>query len=179
MSLSPTIAEETTGHVLGVGVDVVDIPTYADQLAQAGSRVRWLFRPAERADIAARGDHPRHWAVRWAAKEATIKAWSALFYGRPPILPEDALGLVETVTDAWGRPRIVAHGALREQLAGYDLHVSLSHDGPTAIAYVVLAAPRSGPASSAACRYAPSSRLSSATASACSCPSRTEKLSIE
>lgn len=170
MPLTAFEPETTEGHLVGVGLDVVDVAAFAEQLALPGSRFSGLFRPGERAEIAARGGGAEHWAARWAAKEGLIKAWTALFYGRPPILPEDALGLVEVVSDAWGRPRLATHGALREELRGYEIQVSLSHDGPIAAAYVVL---------SAACRYAPSSSLSSVTASACSCPSRTEKLSIE
>lgn len=162
--------ESPGGHVVGVGLDVVEVAAFAEQLALPGSRFQGFFRTGERAEIAARAGGAEHWAARWAAKEALIKAWSTLFYGRPPVLPDDALGLVEVVSDGWGRPRIATHGALRIELADYDIQVSLSHDGPIAAAYVVL---------SAACKYAPSSILSSVTASACACPSRTEKLSIE
>lgn len=161
---------ETDGHVVGVGLDVVDVASFWDQLSVEGTRMASFFRTGERAEIAARGGGAQHWAVRWAAKEAVIKAWSNEFFGRPAILPEDSLGLVEVVSDGWGRPRIATHGRLRQEMADYQIDVSLSHDGGIAAAYVVL---------SAACRYAPSSRLSSMTASVCSCPSRTEKLSIE
>lgn len=170
MSLTAFVPQAIDGHVVGVGLDVVEVAAFADQLALPGSRFTGFFRTGERAEIAARGGGAEHWAARWAAKEALIKAWSTLFYGRPPILADDALGLVEVVSDGWGRPRIATHGALRVELSDYEIQVSLSHDGPIAAAYVVL---------SAACRYAPSSSLSSVTASACSCPSRTEKLSIE
>ena len=131
---------EVDGHVVGVGLDVVDVASFAEQLAQPGSQFQRFFRTGERAEIAARGGGAEHWAARWAAKEALIKAWSALFFGRPPILNEDALGLIEVVSDGWGRPRLATHGALRVELADYDIHVSLSHDGPIAAAYVVLSA---------------------------------------
>ena len=49
------------------------------------------------------------------------------------------LGLVEVVCDAWGRPRLRLHGAVAEHLAGLAAHVSLSHDGDHATAFVVLA----------------------------------------
>jgi holo-[acyl-carrier protein] synthase len=137
------------GRVLGVGVDLVHVPSFAEQLEVPGSRFSGMFTPGERADIAersARGgssapDDARHWAVRWAAKEAVIKAWSASIFGEEPILADDALAQIETVTDAWGRPRIALHGDVARELAGYSLDVSLSHDGDHAIAYVVLSAP--------------------------------------
>lgn len=169
MSLS-AYAPETDGHVVGIGLDVVDVASFLEQLSVDGTRLTSFFRAGERAEIAARGGGAEHWAVRWAAKEAVIKAWSNEFYGRPAILPEDSLGLVEVVSDGWGRPRIATHGRLRQEMGDYQINVSLSHDGPIAAAYVVL---------SAACRYEPINRFNSVIASECSCPSRTEKLSIE
>src|SRR5581483_12009915 len=70
--------ETTDGHVVGVGLDVVDVASFAEQLALPGSRFAGFFRTGERAEIAARGGGVVHWAARWAAKEALIKAWSTL-----------------------------------------------------------------------------------------------------
>ena len=131
------------GRVLGVGVDLVHIPSFAEQLELPESRFGGLFTPGERADIQDRGGEARHWAVRWAAKEAVIKAWSASIFGEEPVLGDEAFGQIETVTDAWGRPRIALHGDVARELAAYSVDVSLSHDGDHAIAYVVLSAPTS------------------------------------
>jgi holo-[acyl-carrier protein] synthase len=132
------------GRVVGVGVDLVHVPSFAEQLELPESRFRGLFTPGERADIHDRSAHgggdARHWAVRWAAKEAVIKAWSASIFGEAPILGDEAFGQIETVTDAWGRPRIALHGDVARELAEYSVDVSLSHDGDHAIAYVVLSA---------------------------------------
>ena len=124
--------------VLGIGVDLVHVPTFAEQLDVPGSRFAGMFSPAERSDIAERGGQPRHWAVRWAAKEAVIKAWSASMFGEPAVMGDEAFALIETVTDAWGRPRIRLHGDVARYLSGCSVDVSLSHDGDHAIAYVVL-----------------------------------------
>ena len=83
-------------------------------------------------------DAARHFAVRWAAKEAVIKAWSASLYGEAPVMDEHVHHLIEVVADAWGRPRIRLHGEVAKRLDGHTLEVSLSHDGDYAIAYVVL-----------------------------------------
>jgi len=130
-------------HVLGVGVDLVHVPSFAEQLELPESRFRSLFTPGERADVAEKGIGARHWAVRWAAKEAVIKAWSASLFGSPPVMGDEAFGQIETVTDAWGRPRIALHGDVARALAEFQIDVSLSHDGDHAIAYVVLSAPTS------------------------------------
>jgi len=42
------------------------------------------------------------------------------------------------VTDTWGRPRIRLSGAIAEYLADMTVHVTLTHDGDTAAAFVVL-----------------------------------------
>lgn len=140
MQLTADPATNVAGRVLGVGVDLVDIPSFAEQLDLPDSQFRQFFTPGERADIVERGDKPRHWAVRWAAKEAVVKAWSASIFGEPPVMGDQAFGQIETVTDAWGRPRIALHGDVARALAEYALDVSLSHDGDHAIAYVVLSA---------------------------------------
>ena len=134
----PTL--EPVERILGVGVDLVHVPSFAEQLDVPGSRFAGVFTPGERDDVAERGGDSRHWAVRWAAKEAVVKAWSAALHGRPPVMGDDAFGQIETVTDLWGRPRIVLHGAVKRHLQDCTIDVSLSHDGDHAIAYVVLSA---------------------------------------
>jgi holo-[acyl-carrier protein] synthase len=134
------VTAEVTG-VLGVGVDLVHVPDFAEQLELPESRLRGLFTPGERSDIVERGGKARHWAVRWAAKEAVVKAWSSSIFGEAPVMGDEALRQIETLTDAWGRPRIRLHGEVARHLSGHSIDLSLSHDGDHAIAYVVLSAP--------------------------------------
>jgi len=72
-------------------------------------------------------------AARFAAKEALAKA-----LGAPRGLSwQDA----EVVTDDDGRPRFELRGAVSEAattLGVARVHLSLSHDGGTALAFVVL-----------------------------------------
>ena len=53
-------------------------------------------------------------------------------------MDEGIHGLIEVVTDAWGRPRIRLHGEVAKRLEDRTFELSLSHDGDYAIAYVVL-----------------------------------------
>jgi holo-[acyl-carrier protein] synthase len=125
--------------VLGVGVDLVHVPSFADQLDQPGSAFTEVFTPGERRDANSRPtDAARHLAARWAAKEAVVKAWSASLYGTPPVMDDEALRLIEVVLDAWGRPRIRLHGEVAKHLEGCTVEISLSHDGDYATAYAVL-----------------------------------------
>ncbi len=126
-------------RIAGIGVDLVHVPSFADQLAQPGTRFGSAFLPGERSDARSRtSDAARHLAARWAAKEAVIKAWSASIYGEAPVMGEDVHALIEVVSDAWGRPRIRLHGEVAKHLAGQSLEISFSHDGDYAIAYVIL-----------------------------------------
>lgn len=126
-------------EVVGVGVDLVHVPAFADQLAQPGSRFANVFTPGERSDARDRSSDPAcHLAARWAAKEAVIKAWSASIHGQPPVMDEHVHHLIEVVLDAWNRPRIRLHGDVAAHLVGHSIEVSLSHDGDYAVAYVVV-----------------------------------------
>ena len=106
-------------------------------------------RSSPRASVPVSREDPlaRHLAGRWAVKEAVIKAWSAALYGSPPPIAPDLLrwSEIETVCDAWGRPAVRLSGEVARQVAatvGEDVrwNVSLSHDGSSAVAFVVLEA---------------------------------------
>jgi len=137
--------------VLGVGIDVVHVPDFAEQLATPGTRLlAEAFTAGERADVADRPGSDRseveRLAARYAAKEAFVKAWAGARFGCPPSLPTWAPREVEVVHDVHGRPALALRGevaqVVRRQLGdGWRAHVSLSHDGPTAAAVVVLDGP--------------------------------------
>ncbi len=130
--------------ILGVGVDLVDVPSFAEQLAdEASTFAEATFTPDERA-YAARAvsrDPARHLAARFAAKEAALKALDAASARAGLTPPRIALRDLEVLRDDAGRPRLALAGealALAMQLGVDRVHVSLSHDGPSAVAFVVL-----------------------------------------
>lgn len=126
--------------VVGIGIDLVSIPMFAEQLRQPGTAfAQGNFTVAERRDSAAgTGRETRHLAVRWAAKEAVIKAWSTSRYGRSPVLKTVPPTDIEVVTDAWRRPAIRLSGEIAEHLRDCIIHLSLTHDGDTAGAVAVI-----------------------------------------
>ncbi|WP_040510612.1 holo-ACP synthase AcpS [Gordonia soli] len=132
--------------VLGVGIDVVSIPEFAEQLRQPGTTFADRFTVGERRDAASgTGDEARHLAARWAAKEAVIKAWSVSRFSRSPLLPLIRHSDIEVVTDTWGRPAIRLGGEIGTHLQDTRVHVSLTHDGDTAAAVAILEGPLSDP----------------------------------
>lgn len=63
------------GASVRCGVDVVSIERVRGLLEEFGDSFRErAFAPAERRYCEARGDPPQHYAARWAAKEAFVKA---------------------------------------------------------------------------------------------------------
>ncbi|MCB9543749.1 MAG: holo-ACP synthase [bacterium] len=125
----------------GIGVDLVDIPAFRRQLQDPASRfAAGVFTPGERlaAQARASADPARHLAARYAAKEAFIKAWSAGRFGQPPLTAAIDLRHIEVVTDHWHRPALRLTEPLAALVGPCRLHLSLSHDGDVATAYVIM-----------------------------------------
>lgn len=121
------------GVVLGVGVDAVDVARFRTALERTPSMRRRLFVDVELADLATRADEVAGLAVRFAAREAAMKALGVGL---------GAFGFHE----AWvrrresGAPVLETVGRAREwmQRRGADaLWLSLSHTDTTAIAVVI------------------------------------------
>jgi len=125
--------------IVGLGIDLVFIPDFAEQVDKPGTVFAETFTPGERRDAADKSSSAaRHLAARWAAKEAVIKAWSGSRFAQRPVLREDIHRDIEVVTDMWGRPRVRLSGAVAEHLKNVTIHVSLTHEGDTAAAVAVL-----------------------------------------
>ena len=138
-----------------IGVDLVHIPGFLLQLQEPGTTmVERSFSARERRDAQARArargaqglaGQAQHLAARWAAKEAFIKAWCSLVTQPVMSMENVTWTQVETLTDRWGCPRLMVSGdmlhAVRESVGEFSCSVSLSHDGDTAIATVLLSAP--------------------------------------
>jgi holo-[acyl-carrier protein] synthase len=120
-----------------VGVDVTPISRMARALERHEGRLEErLFTVAERSYCRARALAPQHFAARFAAKEALLKA-----LGVPSGLSWHEL---EVVSDDSGAPRVRLHGAAAEaaqRLGITHLHLSLSHAGDQAIAFIVAEGP--------------------------------------
>lgn len=132
-----------------VGVDLVHIPGFAQQLDTPGTRFAQVFSAGElrRAQGLEPGRRAEHLAGRWAAKEAFIKAWSQALYGRPPVMAEQdvAWSEIEVLADAWGRVALHVRGRVAAAVEasvgpGWSAQLSISHDGDYATATVLFSA---------------------------------------
>jgi holo-[acyl-carrier protein] synthase len=122
--------------VLGIGVDVVDVERFARSLIRTPRLAARLLTEGEQ-----QVRRPERLAARFAAKEALAKA-----LGAPPGLSWlDA----EVVIDSAGRPRLALSGTVEAaaRAAGARAwHLSMSHDGGIATAFVVLDSDAAGTA---------------------------------
>lgn len=102
--------EET---VLGLGHDLVSIAEFAERLAMPGTRMSRLFSVREQRQSQERArvkgdDVESHLAVRWAGKEAVLKAWSEALRDEPAPygLDDFPWGGIEILDDRRGRPGV-------------------------------------------------------------------------
>lgn len=116
----------------GVGVDLLEIARLERALERHPRLAERVFSAAE-LDYARERRRPgRHLAVRFAAKEAAVKA-----LGVGPL----GLGEIEVVPGPTPRLRLSGNAARAAGERGVGLNVSLSHSREMAVA-VVVAAPQ-------------------------------------
>ena len=125
--------------IVGVGIDVVDVPRFEIVLGRRPRIVERLFTEGEQRD--ARGKAERL-AARFAAKEAVMKSlgvgagsvpWRSIEVKRAPS----------------GAPSVMLHGKAAELAAARgadEFAISLTHTAMTAAAFVVASSrdPRAG-----------------------------------
>jgi holo-[acyl-carrier protein] synthase len=122
----------------GVGTDIVAVSRIAALIRDRGPVFlqRW-FTPVEIAYCTAKAVPSRHFAARFAAKEAVVKALPFAWDGPLPWRS------VEIVNEAGGKPVVRLSGRIlaAARLAGVDtVRISMSHcdDYATAVAMVTL-----------------------------------------
>ncbi|MFA7266714.1 MAG: holo-ACP synthase [Candidatus Nanopelagicales bacterium] len=118
--------------IVGVGVDIVDVERFKWMVRRTPSTLERTMTRQETHDDSGRARSAESLAARFAAKEAVIKCLGDV----AELRPLDC----ELMTAESGRPSIRLSGRLAElsDAAGItDWHVSLSHDGGNAIAYVI------------------------------------------
>jgi len=120
-------------QVLGVGVDVVDTARFRELINRRPRIKERLFSPAERQWAERAKDPAMRFAVRFAAKEAVMKA---LGVG----IGAFTLNEVEVVKLPTGQPRLELRGKaaqLAEQQGVKRWDLSLSHTELVSVAIVV------------------------------------------
>jgi holo-[acyl-carrier protein] synthase len=119
--------------ITGLGVDIVEIDRMAAALERHPRMRERLFSKAERDYCEGRNRPEIHYALRFAAKEAVLKALGTGFSGMK-------FTDVEVLRDAGGRPTPQLSGRaaeVAEEIGVRELHLSLSYTHTTAVASAV------------------------------------------
>ncbi|MBV8403920.1 MAG: holo-ACP synthase [Gammaproteobacteria bacterium] len=122
--------------IFGIGVDVLESARIARTLERFGTRfIEHLLMPEEHAQLARTARPERFLAMRFAAKEAIVKAMGTGFAHGVWIRD------VGVVQNSWGKPEVVfsARGErVRRGLGVGEAHVTLSDEHGLVVAVAVL-----------------------------------------
>lgn len=122
--------------IFGIGVDLIEIQRIQENLERHGERFEAkVFTPLEREYCRRMPIPAQHYAARFAAKEAFLKA---LGTGWAKGVTWQDVGIENLPS---GMPRLVITGRAREladECGVGNMHVSLSHSRGHAVAVVVL-----------------------------------------
>jgi len=122
--------------VFGIGVDIVEIARFERFLKEGNdSLFQRLFSAGEVAYCGAKKRAAQHYALRFGAKEAFLKALGTGL--RDGLSWQD----LEVVNDPQGKPELRLTGRALELFRQHGLtscFLSLSHDAGAAVAMVVL-----------------------------------------
>ena len=122
--------------IFGIGVDVLESSRIAQTLERFGSRfIDHLLMPEEHAQLARTARPERFLAMRFAAKEAIVKAMGTGFAHGVWIRD------VGVVQNAWGKPEVVFSPRgerVRRALGIGEGHVTLTDEAGLVVAVAVL-----------------------------------------
>jgi holo-[acyl-carrier protein] synthase len=122
--------------IISIGIDIIEVSRVREVITRTPRFVERVFTTAERAYCDSRGAvAAQHYAARFAAKEATLKAlrtgWSDGISWHDVEIRRDDAGV--PILQFTGRAR-----QLYEQSGASRAHLSISHTTQHAIAQVIL-----------------------------------------
>jgi holo-[acyl-carrier protein] synthase len=122
--------------IISIGIDIIEVARIREVLLRTPRFGDRVFTPAERAYCDSRGAvSAQHYAARFAAKEAALKALQTGWQGG--ISWQD----VEVAARESGAPYLIFHGQVLEifrKFGATTTHLTISHTSQHAIAQVIL-----------------------------------------
>ena len=119
--------------MIGIGNDLVDVPRFRETLERTPGLKEKLYREGERAYAESANDPTERYAVRFAAKEAVMKAMGV---GIGDLNFAD----IEILREETGKPAIALHGGaaqLADLIGVSKWLITMSHTAQTAQAIAV------------------------------------------
>jgi holo-[acyl-carrier protein] synthase len=118
--------------IYGIGTDIIEVSRIQQSIERYGPRfLDRVFTEEEQKYCSRYRESYRHYAGRFAAKEAAVKALGTGFSGGINWLD------VAVTNDETGKPCIILSKSLSERFNNPTLHLSISHCNEYATAFVI------------------------------------------
>lgn len=121
--------------IYGIGTDIIEVKRLEEMLQKGHAYLETIFSENEIAYCESKGRKAEHYAARFAAKEAFLKALGTGW--RNGIRFSE----IEVANDELGKPALQFYGKAKEQVHSNGIQhisLSLSHVKEIAIAVVIL-----------------------------------------
>ena len=126
--------------ILGLGNDIIEIQRIAASIARHGKRfLDRIFTEREQLYCQNHRDFERHFAGRFAAKEAIVKALGTGISSSVSWLD------IEIINDEAGKPTVHFSEKVQKTFHSPQMHLSISHCKNYAVAVAILGAPPQDP----------------------------------
>jgi holo-[acyl-carrier protein] synthase len=108
--------------ILGLGNDILEIDRIRETIESQGERfLKRVFTEKERVYCTQYADPAPHYAARFSAKEAIVKALGSGFGAHASFLD------IEIINDAQGKPEVTFSDKLNERFSHPQVLLTISH----------------------------------------------------
>jgi holo-[acyl-carrier protein] synthase len=121
--------------IFGIGTDIIEVGRVEKMVARGRQYLETIFSEKEVDYCETKARRSEHYAARYAAKEAILKALGTGW--RDGLVFSD----IEILNDEMGKPKVFLHGKVKELFDRQQImqaSISLSHTNQIAIAFAVL-----------------------------------------
>lgn len=121
--------------IFGIGTDIIEVERIGQLAARGREYLQTIFTDQEIEYCEGKARKSQHYAARYAAKEAVLKALGTGW--------RDGLTFcdIEIAADEQGQPIVTVHGQVKQLFDCRQIRrasISLSHDRECAIAVIIL-----------------------------------------
>lgn len=121
--------------IFGIGTDIIELARISKLVTRGRPYLGGIFTDGEIEYCEGKAKKSQHYAARYAAKEAVLKALGAGW--------RDGLAFhdIEVIDDERGKPRVRVRGKVKEAFERHHIKqalISLSHSRDSAIAVIIL-----------------------------------------
>ena len=121
--------------IFGIGTDIIEVARIQKMAAKGTQYLEAIFTERERNYCETKARKSEHYAGRYAAKEAFLKALGSGWRGGLAFCD------IEIINDDLGKPQVFLHGEVKKYFDQHQIrHIptSISHVKAVAIAVVIL-----------------------------------------